>query len=237
MSPRVADLWGSARGPLKRLSPLTRALVGLTMLAACLLAPMPSTAAVPVVLTALAWVGAARLPRRVLGAALAVACVSVGPYALLALGFDDGAVAVRIAVRGTACLLVSIATAASLTMPELHVVAARLLPQPVAAILMQVVHQTATLAGETMRIVAAVRMRAAAGDTRAAWLVLASLPRVWLPRVLLRAERVAMAMELRGFHGGAPSPGPTRLRGIDGLVLAGSTAVLAVSVVLRGLAA
>jgi energy-coupling factor transporter transmembrane protein EcfT len=30
-------------------------------------------------------------------------------------------------------------------------------------------------------------------------LVLASLPRVWLPRLIDRAERVAAAMEIRGY--------------------------------------
>jgi energy-coupling factor transporter transmembrane protein EcfT len=77
-------------------------------------------------------------------------------------------------------------------------------PRVVAAILLQIVHQTATLFYETRRVAAAMAVRGATGSLGTAWRVLVSLPQVWLPRVIGRAERVAAAMELRGFCDGEP---------------------------------
>jgi energy-coupling factor transporter transmembrane protein EcfT len=212
---------------------MTRTLVGAALFATTLAAPFPSAKAAPALLAALLWVGAAALPRRVIGAALTIALISFGPYALLAVGAEGGAVAARIAVRGAACMLVSIATAATLELAELHAVAARLLPQPAAAILVQIVHQAGTLAEETARIAAAIRLRTAAGGLRTTWLVIASLPHVWLPRVLARAERVATAMELRGYHGQAPAIERRPPRALDVVVLAASVLTLGATVALR----
>jgi len=66
----------------------------------------------------------------------------------------------------------------------------------------QIVHQAASLFYETKRVASAMAVRGASGGGKAAWQVLWSLPRVWLPRIVDRADRVADAMELRGYCDG-----------------------------------
>jgi energy-coupling factor transporter transmembrane protein EcfT len=75
----------------------------------------------------------------------------------------------------------------------------------VVAILLQIVHQSATLGDETRRIAAVMALRGASSRGFAAWRMLLSLPQVWLPRIIERAERVAAVMALRGYHAIAPT--------------------------------
>ena len=75
--------------------------------------------------------------------------------------------------------------------------------------------------------------RGATGGGRAARRVLVSLPSIWLPRVVLRAERVGDAMEVRGYGVELPRFRETPWRGPESLLLASSLAGLAVAVALR----
>jgi len=75
-------------------------------------------------------------------------------------------------------------------------------PAMVTAILLQIVQQTATLLDESRRVAMAIAVRGASTGGLTAIRLIGSLPRVWLPRVMERAERVAAAMELRGFCSG-----------------------------------
>jgi energy-coupling factor transporter transmembrane protein EcfT len=128
---------------------------------------------------------------------------------------------------------IGISSVATLSLVELRQALARLpVPRVAAAVLLQIIHQAATLMAETRRIGAALAVRAAAAGTRSRLRVVSSLPRVWLPRVAARAERVAAAMELRGFRGEAVPPSATpALRARDllatGLAVAGLAAVIA----------
>jgi energy-coupling factor transporter transmembrane protein EcfT len=191
------DVWGSAAGPVTRLAPQARILAGASMFAACLV-PRPATAlgSLLVAGTVVAWIVLCRPPARLVGAAL------IFSLALFSLAFVIAPLAPAWAVlaRGVGTVLVSVATIATLGITDLDDGLAGLpLPRPVTALVTQIVHQTGTLAGETRRIVQAMAVRGAVGNARAGVSLLGALPRVWLPRIVLRAERVAAVMELRGF--------------------------------------
>jgi energy-coupling factor transporter transmembrane protein EcfT len=138
-------------------------------------------------------------------------------------------------VRGMSGVLISMATVTAVSVSDLREGLTRLpLPDIVSAILLQVVHQTATLFSETKRVASAMAVRGASGGGRAAWQVLWSLPRVWLPRIVDRADRLADAMELRGYCDGeahALRSGP--MRAADWAALALALALLALAVVMR----
>jgi len=149
------------------------------------------------------------LPLRRWRAVLSLACVLFLPLLLcapiLAAHRASWAEAVRIpleiGLRGTAGLAVGAATMASLAFPEFgRVVDGLPVPRPLAALVVQIAHQTALLADESRRIAVALRVR---GARTARWRprlrVLAALPVIWLLRLVARAERVGAAMEVRGF--------------------------------------
>lgn len=243
-------VWGSARGPLTRLAPPVRLVCAACAFAACLLAPAASGGGVAVVaLVVLLWWLLCRPPRRLargaalLGLALFVPYLALAPLIRAEVpggGWSDALAAPwAVALRGWSTMQVGIASAATLSPVDLRLALDRLpVPRVVAAVLLQIIHQTATLMAETRRIAAALVVRAAAGGTRSRLRVLSSLPRVWLPRVAARAERVAAAMELRGYPGGAlpPSAAPA-LRAPDLLATALAMAGLAAVIALRLLGA
>jgi energy-coupling factor transporter transmembrane protein EcfT len=140
-----------------------------------------------------------------------------------------------ILVRGMSGVLISTATVASVSVSDLREGLTRLpMPGIVSAIVVQIVHQTATLFYETKRVASAMALRGASGDGRAAWQVLWSLPRVWLPRIVDRADRVTDAMELRGYcDGETRTIRSIRMRAADWAALALALAVLGLAVVIR----
>ena len=132
-------------------------------------------------------------------------------------------------------MLVSVATVTSLTASDLREALVRLpVPSIVSAVLLQIVHQTGTLFYETQRVASAMAVRGASSGGVAAWRLLVSLPKVWLPRVLVRAERVAAAMELRGYcDADLPSFPRVKSRLADGAVVVLGIGVLALAITLR----
>jgi energy-coupling factor transporter transmembrane protein EcfT len=132
-------------------------------------------------------------------------------------------------------MLVSIGTVASLSASDLREGLLRLpVPRVVSAILLQIVHQAATLFYETRRVASAVAVRGASNARVTGWRVLSSLPRVWLPRIIVRAERVAAAMELRGYcDGDLRSFRQHRMGLADGAALVLAIGVLGLSVMAR----
>ncbi len=197
-------LWGCGRGPARQLSPQARLASGGMALAACLLAP-PSAAGVGIAATAAAgWLAACGPPVKVLALPLAGAVAGLLPAVVLAgagVGWGEGVapalgVAVALALRGAAAAVAAMATAATLTPAELAAGLAALgVPRPVAAILLQILHQTGVLLEEVGRIGTALAVR---GGGRGGVRLAAALPGVWLPRLVGRGERVAVAMEVRG---------------------------------------
>ena len=242
------DLWGCGRGPAVRLVPQTRLLLGGAAFATCMIAPATTlTGGMAIAVTVGAWLAASRPPlKTVFGFALLGFLLFVPTFLLLPLmppngaspagGWERGfAVSADLLVRGMSGVLISMATVASVSVSELREGLTRLpMPGIVSAIVVQIVHQTASLFYETKRVAAAMAVRSASGGGRAAWQVLWSLPRVWLPRIVDRADRVADAMELRGYcDGEARTLRSSSMRAVDWAALALALAVLGLAVVMR----
>jgi len=231
------DILGCARGPVLALAPPARLVVGAAAFATCMVAPVaaPQGSLIAVGVTT-AWLAACRVPFRILRPALLLGLALFLPYFLLVPLLPDAlAVPWSLLVRGMTGMLVSLATVTSLSASDLGEALARLpIPSAVAAILLQVVHQSGTLFYETRRLAEAMAVRGAIGGALAGWRVLVSVPRVWLPRIADRAERVAEAMELRGFCDEEARPlRPVPFSIADVVAVAMSTVVLACVVALR----
>jgi energy-coupling factor transporter transmembrane protein EcfT len=246
MHAALHELWGCGHGPVSRLAPRTRILAGAGLFGVCMVAPVPSPLGLALVSSAtLLWLAGCRTPLRTVRAMLVVGCALFLPYFLLLPlivgnpGAESWAMASRVPlavlVRGLAGMLVSIATISTLSASDLREGLLRLpVPSLVSAILIQIVHQSATLGYETRRIAAAMSVRGASGSGVAAWRVVASLPSVWLPRVLIRAERVAASMDVRGYcEQDLPSFGARATGGRDCATLLLVLASLALAAAMR----
>jgi energy-coupling factor transporter transmembrane protein EcfT len=243
------EIGGSGRGPAARIAPQGRILAGALLFAACLVAPArtgPGVALIAAV--AAAWMGACGTPWRtvrsfaLLGLAMFLPFLLLAPYQALAnlrglAGPERWARALAapwdVFYHGLAGLFIAAATMTVLSASDLRRgVLALPLPRAVAAILIQIVHQTSALLAETGRVAAAVAVRAGSGPF--AWKALASLPRVWLPRIVARADRVAAAMDVRGYaETDLRLLGRTPLRLADGAAIAAACGVLALAAGLR----
>jgi energy-coupling factor transporter transmembrane protein EcfT len=212
------------------------------MFATLMTVPLASAAGVGLGLgVEMAWLAAARLPARVLRAIGVLALFFFGPFVLvlpfLPAPLRGGPVSTshlwELAARGIAGMLVTAGTMGSLDACDLREALLRLpIPRLVSAILLQIVHQTGTLVQETRRVAAALAVRGA--TARGRWHIVSALPQVWLPRVLLRAERVAAVMELRGFCDDRPDPfRAVKMGAADMAILLLATLLLALSIALR----
>lgn len=200
-------LWGSGRGPVVRRKPLSRVLGGSLVFLASLVAPVDSYPGVAMC-TALtvAWLASCRPPARILAGFMALALVLFLPVFLLtpwvrpdpgesALGIPWG-----IALHGTMGLLLSAATLSTLTVADLRDALLEIrVPRVIVTILVQMVQQASSLTEETHRMRQAIMVRGAAGSVSDRVRLAGSMVTVWVPRLLYRADRVAMAMELRGY--------------------------------------
>ena len=245
------DIWESGRGPASGLAPQTRIIAGAILFAACLAAPAPSVPGMALIAAAsAAWVAACGTPGRTVRAFGLLGLAMLLPYFLLVpltlkgwplapaqAGWKEAlAVPWGILVHGLSGLLVTTATISALSASDLRSgLLALPVPRIFTAILVQIVQQTFTLLSETKRVTAAMAVRGASGGGRAALSMLVSFPRVWLPRILSRAERLAAAMEMRGY-----AEADLRLFGgrsagaADAAAVVLTAAVLALAVALRG---
>jgi energy-coupling factor transporter transmembrane protein EcfT len=141
-----------------------------------------------------------------------------------------------IVARGVCSLIVSIATLATLTPGDVHPALGGLpLPRTARLILLQVVQQTGMLLDETRRVRHAVAVRGAGTGALTDLVLVRSLPAAWLARVAGRAERVAMALDVRGYVE-APLPAiplPHRWSAADGVALGLGTVALLGALLLR----
>jgi energy-coupling factor transporter transmembrane protein EcfT len=236
------DVWGSALGPVARLAPQTRILAGAATFAACMVAPVDTGRGAAVAASiCVAWLAACRPPARAVRSAILLGLALFLPYFALTPLLEAGpgagplgvfAVPWSLFARGVCGLVVSTAAIATLTASDLREGLLRLpIPRVISAILLQIVVQTASLGAEAQRIAAAMAVRAASSRGRTAWRVLSSLPQVWIPRVVQRADRVAAAMELRGYC--VQPLGAARLRVRDAVALALAVLLLCVAAFTR----
>jgi energy-coupling factor transporter transmembrane protein EcfT len=194
------------------------------------------------------WLVACRPHRQVFRPVLLFGLTALASYTAvtflvaLAVGKLDSALLATTAsllVGGGTTLLVSLGAVSALSMSDLRVGLAHLpVPKAVAAILLQIVHQTATLTYETRRMAAAMAVRGSSSGSLVVWKLLSSLPRVWLPRIVRRADRVAAAMELRGYCdlvSGAPEERRHRRADLLALVLGAGAVAAALLLRLRAI--
>ncbi|HOU89679.1 MAG TPA: energy-coupling factor transporter transmembrane component T [Polyangiaceae bacterium] len=248
MRTSLHELWGCGRGPVRRAAPPTRLLAGLAAFGGCMISS-GATVAGSLCATSIAgvWVLGCRPPGRVLRGSIVLGLALLLPYFLLLplLPSPPGETAASwreallvpwaLLLRGLTGMVISVATVTVLTGSDLREALLRLpVPSLLSVILLQIVHQTATLLYETRRVAEAMAVRGASSGGLTAWRVLFSLPQVWLPRVILRAERVGAAMELRGYCDGPP-PSFTRsaLGRRDVAVLGTAAGALGLAISLR----
>ena len=75
------ELWGCARGPVRRLSPQGRLICGIICFALCMVAPVHGLPGIGLVIAVvLFWLGLCRLPGRVLLANLSFGLLLFLPY-------------------------------------------------------------------------------------------------------------------------------------------------------------
>ena len=228
---------GNARGWPATLHPSTRLLCGLLAFAAVVVAP-GSTVPGRFLVTALPLLELlfARISLRRAAQLLGAALLFYLPFLLLTLlAMPSGpstvwsSEALAVAWKGSACVFLAGATLWTLSLPDLHAALRGVsVPEWIALLTVHILHQTESLLEETRRITQAIEVRA--GGSRI--LVLRSLPLVWLPRILFKADRVAMAMEVRGYNHLVLFENPT-WRGRDFASIAIAFAFVGTAVLLR----
>jgi energy-coupling factor transporter transmembrane protein EcfT len=260
----LEGFFGSGEGILRRAAPAVRLMAGMLLLGAVLAAPAPhALGAALMVLVAAVALAASGLRLRYAARALALGLLLYAPLATLlaaptllplltealatrnepgaggqllaALASDP---AVRhvglIVLRGTCALLVMISAISTIAPRDVHAALGALpLPRLMRLIMLQVVQQTGMLLEETRRVRDAVAVRG--GGAGGAGALLAALPAAWLPRVAGRAERVAMAMDARGYAS-APLPAiatPSRWSAFDAVAIGAGGATVVAAILLR----
>ncbi len=143
-----------------------------------------------------------------------------------------------IAIKGLSATVVGLATFTSLGSQALHDGILRLpLPTVVRLLVLQMVHQTAVLRRETLCIHQALVVRGGVHGIRGIWEFGKALPLVWVPRVVFRAERVGMAMEMREYGAILPTLPAVSWRGRDIALLVCTSGIAMAAVYLSGFVA
>jgi energy-coupling factor transporter transmembrane protein EcfT len=239
-------LWGSGRGSLARLAPQTRVACAAAAVGTCLLVPVATVAGLAAIAaTVAAWLWLCRPPTAAVRDAALFGLALLSPVLLLmpmirAAAPEEGWTAAAVSpwsvlVHGVAVILVSVAAASTVSQSALRQALAKgPVPEIVALILLQILQQTSTLLSETRRMEAATAVRGGAVPARTTLSLLISIPKVWLPRIIARADRLAAAMDVRGFDEvRLEALGAPRLTSLDALAIAVAALALAAAAALR----
>lgn len=209
--------------PLARLHPTVLVVCFAVVLGAVLALDPADPAEAPVSLGAAGlWTLLSGLRPRRVGALLLFGLGLFLPFFLLAPWVEGGApafdlpghlavttegllVPTRIVARGLAVLLLGagLASSADLTTLATGLAKVPLMPRALVVMTVQILRWAAVLVEEGRGVARAVRLRGR-GGVRGSLELARSLPLVWLPRVMARAERVAATMEVRGYGGELP---------------------------------
>ena len=211
----LVNIWNCASGPVRRLTPAARIVVASLVFVACIVSqPTRLLGLACLMVTTLGWLIICRPPAWLLRSVLWLGFVMLlpifllGPFAESKGHFLQGlSVPWTLFARGLVGMLVSVSAMAAMTPGELQEgLRALKVPALVVTLVVQIIHQMGLLIEETRRISAALALRRTSESTAGAWRILRAMPRVWLPRVIHRAERLAMTMELRGYGIDMPCP-------------------------------
>jgi energy-coupling factor transporter transmembrane protein EcfT len=147
--------------------------------------------------------------------------------------FGTAKIPLEISLRGTACIFVSASTIAVLDLAEFNVGLASLpIPPTIRHLLIQIVHQTAMLTNESQRISSAVQIRGLPSGFTPRLKFLSALPTIWLLRIMHRADRIAAAMDLRGFEN-TPCASRAKLGFLDGFAMFTALLLLGATITMR----
>lgn len=246
----IHSIWGSGSGPLICLAPKTRVVLWLSGLACSLLSRPNTIQGFLLLLATVALLGlGARIPRTILlrtallGSAMLLPLFLLAPWIQPSVATPDGpsdllwerlGVPCSILIKGLAIMVISASAFSTLSLLEFQeALVATGLPTWFAILCQQVIYQSATLVVETRRMALAFALRAGTAGRLIRLKLARSLPMAWLPRVLARAERVAVAMELRGFGKVNPRVHARSLASRDWAVLAACSALMAAHLFLR----
>jgi|GEM_PF-269260 len=209
----IHEFWGCGRGVVKKLNPWVRLVVIFLLCIACIIAPVNFISGSVFVFGILVlWFFLCFPPVRVI---LIFGGLGLGmflPYFLLipVMWYESGGragdflrafeVSWSILCRGMGIMLVCAGGVTAMTVSDLREGLVRL---PVlnffSEIILQIIKQSMVLIGEVGRISSAIAFRGATRGGKYALKVLFSMPEAWFPRLLMRAERTAEAMEVRGY--------------------------------------
>lgn len=240
------EAWGGGCGRIRKLSPSARLVCATLTFASCSIVPLNDPGCVALLLGVLmGWTAWCGIPLRRLGSVLCFALCLFLPLLLLApvarLQAEAGSwseafrVPLAIVLRGISCVVVCAAAMAALELSELGQGLAGLpLPRTLMALVVQIAHQAALLTDESSRLAAALRLRGVPASGAALRLrCLFALPVLWLVRLLMRAERVSAAMEVRGFEGMPRRDHAAGVSVFDRSAMAVALVVLGAALVLR----
>jgi hypothetical protein len=137
-------------------------------------------------------------------------------------------------LQGVITTMVAVLSIGMLGYPALHDAVAHLaLPRLVKLLLLQILHQTSVLSRETAKIRQAMVVRGAVPRGFSGLQFLHALPRVWIPRVIFKSNRVAHALELRGYGMPVPGPRPHNMHKVDYIGVLTGAVTLGVGVAMR----
>ncbi|MFH1024746.1 MAG: energy-coupling factor transporter transmembrane component T [Planctomycetota bacterium] len=212
---------------------------GVLLLAACMVAPTRRFPEILfIVFVTAGWTLLCAPPRKTLLHLTGYAGILFLPIFLLAPWINAPSspwtVPLEIFLHGTICLFLSISTIASLDLSEAHdALSALPLPEALTSLLIQIVHQTATLETESRRMACAIKVRGAPSGGMLRMRLFSSLPTAWLLRIAHRAERVALAMTLRGLGANSFVSSGKRLSAFDILSTVAALILLGIALTLR----
>jgi energy-coupling factor transporter transmembrane protein EcfT len=219
----LTTLFGSGKGPLLRLSPHARLICSILVLVAALISlPDPLSGILFTLCVTIVFLLLCRMPlRHLMRASIGVLLMSApflcfllmaGPYTFafsqrtpLDVDAITGKHVAVVALKGMSCALIVLSALSTVSFSELNDALARLpLPRIVVLLILQILHQTKLLLDETTRISKAFAVRGATSGMEASFLTLRHFPQTWLPRMVAKSERVANAMDLRGYGAALP---------------------------------
>jgi energy-coupling factor transporter transmembrane protein EcfT len=217
------DQSGSGNGLFAALSPQARLLCGVLVLVTALTSlPDPLTGIIFTLCVSAVFLLLCGAPlRHLMRASIAVVSMSAPVLCYAMIARSDGPAfspgtslsvdaamqqqIVVVALKGMSCALIVVGALSTVSFSELSDSLARIpLPRIVLLLILQILHQTQLLRDETARISDAFAVRGATSGIRASGLVLRYFPQTWLPRIVSKSDRVANAMELRGYGTALP---------------------------------
>jgi hypothetical protein len=112
--------------------------------------------------------------------------------------------------------LISLGMLTTVTYDELYRSLSRLpIPETPRLLMLQIIHQTSILFTETIRLKRAITTRSNLSTFRGRFLVARQLPQTWLLKIYSRSEQVSRAMELRNYGIAIPQSEGLHHRAID----------------------